>query len=114
MARLGLDHVLHRVNGDLSAVRRWTEDLSLGEQQRVAVARVLVHRPKYAIMDEITAANDLAHEQVMYESILETCEAVVSVGHRTSLEAYHTHRLTVLGEHEEGQWRIEKLPLPKG
>jgi len=114
LRRVGLEHVLTRLQGDLSMVRRWTEELSLGEQQRVAVARILVHRPSFAILDEISAANDFANERLMYEAILSTCQAIVSVGHRVSLEAYHTERLTVYGEHHAGGFRLDRLSVAAG
>jgi len=101
--------VLKRMGGDLGAVRRWSEELSIGEQQRVSIARLLVHQPAFAILDETTAANDLAREQLMYECVAETCEAWMSVGHRTSIEKFHTRRLTLLGESGEGRWQLQDL-----
>ena len=50
-------------------VRDWGDELSLGEQQRLAFARVLVNRPKLAILDEATSALDLTNEAVMYEAM---------------------------------------------
>ena len=49
---VGLQGVLQRLAGDLDAVRRWDEQLSVGEQQRLSVARLLVQRPSYALVDE--------------------------------------------------------------
>ena len=50
----------------LDAVRDWSDELSLGEQQRLAFARVLVRRPTLAILDEATSALDLRTEAAMY------------------------------------------------
>eukprot|EP00929_Paragymnodinium_shiwhaense_P029018 TRINITY_DN16725_c0_g1_i2.p1 TRINITY_DN16725_c0_g1~~TRINITY_DN16725_c0_g1_i2.p1 ORF type:complete len:660 (+),score=111.32 TRINITY_DN16725_c0_g1_i2:172-2151(+) len=107
--RVGLGHVVNRVSGDLDVCLRWTEVLSVGEQQRIGVARILVHRPRYCILDEITSANDAKHEAIMYECVREICEAWVSVSHRPSVDAFHHHRLTLLGEAEEGRWVLEPL-----
>jgi len=62
LVRVGLEDVLRRINSDLNVVRRWDEQLSVGEQQRLSVARLLVQRPTFALVDEVTSANDPAHE----------------------------------------------------
>ena len=51
---------------DLDLVRDWSDELSLGEQQRLAFARVLINKPRLAIFDEATSALDLPNEAVMY------------------------------------------------
>jgi len=107
--RVGLGHVLQRVGHDLSTCRRWAEELSVGEQQRLSVARILVHRPALVILDETTAANDLAHEEAMYRCVIETCQAFVSVGHRQSIETFHQKKLTLLGEPEGGRWTLQDI-----
>jgi len=107
--RLGLEHVLERVGGDLNASRRWADELSIGEQQRIGIARLLVHRPAFAILDETTAANDTHHERIMYQCVLDTCQAFVSVGHRASIESFHTKRLLLHGEAAEGHWQLLDL-----
>lgn len=109
LSRVGLGHVLQRVLGDLAAYRRWAEELSVGELQRLSVARILVHRPSFVILDETTAANDLAHEEVMYKCVQETCAAFVSVGHRKSIECFHRRRLVLLGEEQHGHWLLEDM-----
>jgi vitamin B12/bleomycin/antimicrobial peptide transport system ATP-binding/permease protein len=69
----------------------WSSTLSLGEQQRLAFARVLVHEPKFVIVDEATSAMDVVAEERMYGLIQNM--TVVSVGHRPTLLGYHTKRL---------------------
>lgn len=69
----------------------WSEQLSPGEQQRIAFARVLVHKPDWVFLDESTSMLDLANEKYLYQLIkseLPKC-SVVSVGHRPSLDVYH-------------------------
>ena len=73
--------------------RRWAEELSIGEQQRVAFARVLVHKPRYLLLDEATSACDQESEARLYGLVTSACQAWVSVGHRASLEKFHHWRL---------------------
>lgn len=107
--QVGLGHVATEARGGMGRSRRWTEELSLGEQQRIGVARILLHRPRYAILDEATSANDIAHEGNMYRCIAMTCEGYVSVGHRATIEAFHVQRLRLLGEEHGGDWQLEVL-----
>eukprot|EP00903_Cladosiphon_okamuranus_P021121 g19402.t1 len=85
-------------NGDshagLDAVRDWSDMLSLGEQQRLAFARLLYNKPTLAILDESTSALDLANEERMF-ALLDTLPnlSIVSVGHRPSLIPFHDTKL---------------------
>ncbi len=92
--KVGLDHLRDR----LDETERWDHILSGGEQQRVAFARVLVHKPDWIFMDEATSALDeTGQENVMKLLIEELPEtSVVSIGHRPGLEAFHTRELTLM------------------
>ena len=82
----------------LDDVRDWGDELSLGEQQRLAFARVIVNKPKLAILDEATSALDLANEAIMYEALAKLPGITyLSVGHRPSLMAFHSNRLRLFG-----------------
>ncbi len=72
--------------------------LSLGEQQRLAFARLLLTRPRYAILDEATSALDLANEQRLYQVLKSSGTTYISVGHRPSLLQYHDYVLEVTGD----------------
>ena len=106
-----LRHVLASVNladlperlGGFDADLDWAEILSLGEQQRLAFARLLLTEPRYAILDEATSALDLKNEQHLYEQLQATKTTFVSVGHRVSLVKYHQQVLELLGD---GGWRL--------
>ena len=75
----------------------WENLLSLGEQQRLAFARIFVNRPSFAILDEATSALDLKNENNLYEQLQSTNTTFISVGHRESLFQYH-------------QWVLELSP----
>jgi|SRR5919199_1439719 putative ATP-binding cassette transporter len=106
-----LRHVLASVNladlperlGGFDADLDWAEILSLGEQQRLAFARLFLTEPRYAILDEATSALDLDNEQHLYEQLQATKTTFVSVGHRVSLVKYHQQVLELLGD---GSWRL--------
>ena len=69
----------------------WNRMLSLGEQQRLGLARALLHAPQYLFLDEATASLDEASEAALYRLIEEKLPAttIVSIGHRSTLEAFH-------------------------
>ena len=89
--------------GGFDAELDWADVLSLGEQQRLAFARLLLTQPRYAILDEATSALDLKNEQHLYEQLQATKTTFVSVGHRSSLVKYHQQVLELLGD---GSWRL--------
>ncbi|MGL5063639.1 MAG: ABC transporter ATP-binding protein/permease [Microcoleus sp.] len=89
--------------GGFDAELDWAEILSLGEQQRLAFARLLLTQPRYAILDEATSALDLKNEQHLYEQLQATQTTFVSVGHRLSLLKYHQQVLELLGD---SNWRL--------
>jgi putative ATP-binding cassette transporter len=106
-----LDDVLTRVSlphlrGRLDDEQDWAKVLSPGEQQRVAIARVLLTKPKAVFLDEATSALDEGMALALYE-LLRTevpSTVVVSVSHHSSLIEHHQHHLSLLGE---GAWRLE-------
>jgi putative ATP-binding cassette transporter len=81
----------------LDRAERWDRSLSLGQQQRVAFARVLLHKPKWVFMDEATSALDDDNQASML-SIFEhelASTSVLSIGHRPGLEIFHTRTLHI-------------------
>ena len=81
----------------------WGHLLSLGEQQRLAFARLLLTRPHYAVLDEATSALDVTNEAQLYRQLQGSGTTYVSVGHRPSLLAYHDKVLELRGG---GDWRL--------
>lgn len=90
-------------SGGLDAELDWEKTLSIGEQQRLAFARVLLSRPKYAMLDEATSALDVANENTLYGLLAETETTLVSIGHRASILKYHKQVLELDGK---GAWAL--------
>ncbi len=99
------DALLPQLADHLDEADAWGQKLSGGEQQRLAVARVLLKKPKWIFADEATSALDGPAEQKLYEKLLAQVKraggAIVSIAHRPSLGALHNKR-----------WTLE--PLPEG
>jgi putative ATP-binding cassette transporter len=72
--------------------------LSLGEQQRLAFARLLLQRPRWIFMDEATAALDEINQDAMMQLVVDDLPgtALISIGHRPGLEAFHTRTLKLV------------------
>jgi len=107
-----LHEVLEQVNlpdlaerfGGLDTERDWSDVLSLGEQQRLAFARILINKPQYIILDEATSALDVENEATLYNYLQQLETTYVSVGHRPTLIQYH-QKLLKLSSHDS--WQIE-------
>ena len=82
--------------GGLDVEKDWADVLSLGEQQRLAFARILINKPEYAILDEATSALDVKNEAGLYSHLQQTQTTFVSVGHRPTLVKYHQLVLEML------------------
>ncbi len=81
----------------------WPRLLSLGEQQRLAFARLLLNSPRFVVLDEATSALDVATERHLYALLRDREMAFVSVGHRPTLADFHTRVLALDGN---GGWRL--------
>ena len=89
----------------LDEVDDWSRILSLGEQQRLAFARVLLVKPDWLFLDEATAALDEPREAELYEMLVRELPdmSIVSVGHRSTLYAQHNQELKIT---TEGSWQL--------
>jgi vitamin B12/bleomycin/antimicrobial peptide transport system ATP-binding/permease protein len=76
----------------------WGNVLSLGEQQRLAFARILLNEPSYVILDEATSALDIKNEQRLYQLLQDRKLSYISVGHRPNLVNYHRRVLQLQGD----------------
>ncbi len=97
------DALLPQLAGRLDDEDAWSQKLSGGEQQRLAIARVLLKKPAWLFADEATSALDEAAEKTLYERLVAQVRqaggALVSIAHRPAVAAFH-----------DKQWALEKLP----
>lgn len=97
------DALLPKLTHQLDDEDAWSQKLSGGEQQRLAIARVLLKKPAWLFADEATSALDEAAEKTLYERLLAQTQraggAIVSIAHRPTVAAFHGKR-----------WELEKQP----
>ncbi len=96
---VGLPQLASRLEEDA----HWNRILSLGEQQRLGLARALLHAPQYLFLDEATASLDEASEARLYRLLEEKLPAttVVSIGHRSTLEAFHQRHVVLIRDGDQ-------------
>ncbi|MBV4492149.1 ABC transporter ATP-binding protein/permease [Pseudomonas oryzicola] len=101
LRQVNLAHLAERLEVNCD----WSHILSVGEQQRLAFARVLFNRPQVVFLDESTSAMDEGLEHALYALLRMEMPTtlLVSVGHRSTLAGFHTHRLEVDGQ---GGWSL--------
>jgi vitamin B12/bleomycin/antimicrobial peptide transport system ATP-binding/permease protein len=97
--------------GRLGEEAHWSRMLSLGEQQRLAIARVLLHAPDYLFLDEATASLDEAAEAALYRLLQDRLKGttIISIGHRSTLGAFHGRRVELVPE--AAIYRVREVPL---
>ena len=104
LEQVNLAHLDQRFGG-FEAQQDWADVLSLGEQQRLTFARLLLNQPKYAILDEATSALDLDNEERLYQHLRSIGTTFLSVGHRSTLANYHQ---LVLELAQDQTWQIRQ------
>jgi vitamin B12/bleomycin/antimicrobial peptide transport system ATP-binding/permease protein len=107
MEAVNLGEIIARVDGDFDRMMDWTNVLSLGEQQRLSFARLLLRKPFIAFLDEATSALDEPNEQHLYGLLRKSRVTFVSVGHRSTLKDYHDQLLML---NKDATWMLEPLP----
>jgi putative ATP-binding cassette transporter len=95
---VGLGYLTDRIKEDAP----WDQTLSGGEKQRLAFARLLLHRPDIVVLDEATSALDEKSQDTMMETVIRELPdvTIISVAHRAELEAFHSRKITL--ERREG------------
>jgi len=88
---------LPQLASQLEAEAHWNRMLSLGEQQRLGLARALLLAPQYLFLDEATASLDEASEAALYHLLKEKLPAttIISIGHRSTLQAFHQRHVVL-------------------
>ncbi len=94
LTRVGLPALAARLDED----NHWNRMLSLGEQQRLGIARALLHKPQYLFLDEATASLDEPSEAALYRLLTDRLPetTIVSIGHRSTLEAFHQREVSLV------------------
>ena len=94
------DSLLQDMQQRLDDTQNWSMSMSGGEQQRLAVARALLHRPDFLFLDEATASMDEAGEAHVYRMLREKLPqaAIISIAHRPAVAAHHEKRLNLVRE----------------
>jgi putative ATP-binding cassette transporter len=107
LTAVGLTGLLPRLHEEA----HWNRMLSGGEQQRLAIARVLLHAPDFLLLDEATAALDEAAEAMLYRLLQERLPGatIVSIGHRSTLGAFHRRRVGFV--REQNRYDVRDVPL---
>lgn len=107
LAEVRLAYLVSR-EGGWEAHSDWNDVLSGGEKQRIAMARLIYHRPQYAILDECTSAVSVDVEGHLY-SYMKACGiTLITVSHRDTLWKYHDYLLRFHGDRE-----YEFKPMPE-
>jgi vitamin B12/bleomycin/antimicrobial peptide transport system ATP-binding/permease protein len=105
LQQVNLQSLLSRIDSFDTEVP-WENILSLGEQQRLAFARLLVSHPRFTILDEATSALDLKNEGSLYQQLQDKKTTFISVGHRESLFDYHQWVLELA---QDSSWQLMNI-----
>jgi vitamin B12/bleomycin/antimicrobial peptide transport system ATP-binding/permease protein len=107
IAAVGLPALAARLDEEA----HWNRMLSLGEQQRLGMARAMLHAPDYLLLDEATASLDEPSEAALYRLLERRLEraTIVSIGHRSTLAAFHRRGFTLVRDGD--RFRVREATL---
>jgi len=91
------------------AKAKWEDTLSLGEQQRIGMARMYYHSPMYAILDECTSAVSIDVEKELYNASFQRGITSITISQRLALQEFHTQELAFGDEQGENGWALRNL-----
>jgi vitamin B12/bleomycin/antimicrobial peptide transport system ATP-binding/permease protein len=84
-----LSYIMSRAKSLKDKSVQWEKELSVGEMQRLAFARLFFHNPKWAILDESTSALDRNNEDIIYRNLKKLDITFISVSHRETVKIFH-------------------------
>lgn len=105
LKKVNLPDLVERVGG-FDSVHDFGKMLSLGEQQRLSIARLILAKPHYAILDEATSALDRKNEAKIYQLLVDSGITLISVCHHPEIEQFHRQSLVLTGD---GSWETEPI-----
>ena len=93
---------------ELDRVMTWEDVLSLGEQQRIGMARLFYHTPTFGVLDECTSAISVDIERKLYQEAAAREITCITISQRLALNEFHAQELKLGSEHENG-WKVEEI-----
>jgi len=105
LTEVGLEYLLQQFP-NTKEVRNWSQVLSVGEQQRLGIARVLYHLPAIVIMDESTSAIDEPNEEKVFLALKKRGIGLLSVAHRSTVKKFHDAMLLM---DRSGHWKLQPI-----
>jgi len=109
LSEVGLEYLLQQFQ-DMKEVRNWSQVLSVGEQQRLGIARVLFHHPSIVIMDESTSAIDEPNEEKVFLALKKRGIGLLSVAHRSTVKKFHDSLFLI---DRNGNWNLVPIDNEK-
>jgi len=103
------DIVINDMKPTMDTVLDWDIHLSPGQKQRMAFARLLYHRPKYAILDDCTNGVAPDVEIDLYNRCKDLDITVLTISHKNELKQLHDYELKIINENNDGQWKLVPL-----
>jgi ABC-type uncharacterized transport system fused permease/ATPase subunit len=111
MEAVRLQYLVAR-EGGWGSTQEWGEVLSLGEQQRLGMARLFFHRPRFGVLDEATSATSVDVEEALYARAAALGVTLVTITQRTALVKYHARELRLIDG--EGDWELREIRAVEG
>ncbi|KAH9249815.1 hypothetical protein BASA81_012410 [Batrachochytrium salamandrivorans] len=104
-----VSYLVGREKGGWDAKSKWEDTLSLGEQQRIGMARMYYHQPMFTILDECTSAVSIDVEKALYNASFERGITSITISQRLALQEFHSQELMFGDEQGESGWKLRDI-----